>query len=79
MDEKQLADWLRHQGQPHPENEIQKEHAEVFRLARLGLWAETVGVEALRYYSLIHRGVEDLEIVSGVPAREALAKLPKAD
>ena len=38
-------------GEPHPENEHQKEVASLCKLARLGLWADKIGVPALKCYA----------------------------
>lgn len=78
MDEKYLAEWQARWRDEDVHQQIDTETGvELLRLARLGLWAEQHGVPAIEYYSLIHRSLEDQRIVSGAPAREALAALPK--
>lgn len=46
------------------------------RNKELANWAEQHAKPALEYYSLIHESLEEQRIISGAPAREALAAYP---
>jgi hypothetical protein len=77
----EVTEWMQLVGE-----QMRSDWREVFRLARLGLWAENHGIPALKFYgehcavvpqSYSEAGTNLMKQESMVTARRALAQLPK--